>query len=65
MNGYSDMNDKQIAIELAERLSKKNNMRYYVVQNQSCDCYDIVLQEKINNRRIVHDTKNGKSKHNA
>lgn len=50
------MNDENQTITLAKRLSIKDRIQYYVVQNDDCKCYDIVLKINIKGRKIIYPT---------
>lgn len=50
------MRDKAQAIALAIRMTKKDKIQYYVVQNVDCACYDIVVKVGIRGRVIIYPT---------
>jgi hypothetical protein len=48
------MRDEQQAILLAKRMTEKDRIQYYVIQNTECGCYDIVLKINIKGRKIIY-----------
>lgn len=48
------MIDEQQAIILAKRLTEKDKIQYYVIQNADCKCYDIVLKINIRDRKVIY-----------
>ena len=51
------MRDKNQAIQLAIRMTNKDRVQYYVVENKDCSCLDIVTKIGINGRTIIYPVK--------